>query len=344
MKRSAVIAAIAALLFAVTLSAQTTPTITPSSGPTAGGTEVILKGEFPTFPSDVYFGGVPALSTQRIDATTIKVVTPPHLPGPSRLTVFDYDMFVDLGLNFQFAGDPPPSYEAILLPLLIPPVHGAFGSEFHVDFRAAARGAGAARIYGLEPSCPLGVLCVPRELGDELLDPNSVGGELEPDSIKYNGTPGRIIYVPANDLQNLVLNLRVYDVTRDDQNFGTELPAIRVRDFDPKRIVLTGVPGDPRFRNTLRIYGATESTVKVTIGNGAPSEVHLQRAANDIFTPASATLTLPGTTDDSFRVTIEAEGVDTPVLPIPLPIWAFISVTNNDTQMITTITPQPRGN
>jgi len=341
-KRSA-FAVFVVLLFAATLSAQTPITITPSAGPTAGGTEVILTGDFPTWPSDVFFGGVPALSTQRIDAHTIKVVTPPHLPGPSRLTMFDYDLYFVLG-SFEFAGDPPPSYEAILLPLLIPPVHGAFGSEFHVDFRAASRGEGGVRIYGLAPFCPLGVLCLPRALNDEFLDPSDFDGELGPEAITYNGSPGRIVYVSATQLQNLAMNLRVYDVTRDDQNFGTELPVVRLRDFEPKRIVLTGVPGDVRFRNTLRIYGATESNVRVTVGNAAPMEVHLQRPTNDLFTPASATLTLPATADAFFRVTIEAEGIDTPVLPIPLPIWAFVSVTSNESQMITTITPQPRTN
>jgi hypothetical protein len=344
MIRRSAFAVFAVLLFAATLSAQTPTTITPASGPTAGGTEVLLTGDFPSWPSDVYFGGIPAASTVRVDAHTYRVVTPAHLPGSSRITVFDYDLFVDLGVTFEFTGEAPPSFEAILLPILTPPTRGAFGSEFHTDFRATSRDNQGVRIYGLQPRCDLGSPCLPVNYGDEPLDPSYFGGDLRPEDITYVGTPGRFIYVPVNSLSNLALNLRVYDSTRDDQNFGTEMPIVRLRDFEPKRLVLTGVPGDPRFRNTLRIYGASESNVGVRIGNGPTTQVHLQRGSDDSYTPAYAVLTLPPTTEPTFKVTIDAEGIDSPILPIPLPIWAFISVTNNDTQMITTITPQPRSN
>jgi hypothetical protein len=40
-------------------------------------------------------------------------------------------------------------------------------------------------------------------------------------------------------------------------------------------------------------------------------------------------------------VTVEAEPDFIPLLPIEIPLWAFITVTNNDTQAISTITPQP---
>ena len=41
------------------------------------------------------------------------------------------------------------------------------------------------------------------------------------------------------------------------------------------------------------------------------------------------------------RVTIDADPDFETLLPVDVPFWAMITVTNNDTQVISTITPQP---
>ncbi|HYC60469.1 MAG TPA: hypothetical protein VEK79_12970 [Thermoanaerobaculia bacterium] len=61
---------------------------------------------------------------------------------------------------------------------------------------------------------------------------------------------------------------------------------------------------DPRFRNTLRIYSTMQMRVSVAVGN----------------------------------VTILVEHL---TVPLPIQTWAFITVANNETQAISTITPQP---
>ena len=40
-------------------------------------------------------------------------------------------------------------------------------------------------------------------------------------------------------------------------------------------------------------------------------------------------------------MTIDAEADFQTLLPVEIPFWAFVTVTNNDTQVISTITPQP---
>jgi hypothetical protein len=60
--------------------------ITPSSGSTLGGTQVILSGSGLNRPSEVSFGGVPA-TIQSSGDTDIIVLTPPYLEGPVDVTV-----------------------------------------------------------------------------------------------------------------------------------------------------------------------------------------------------------------------------------------------------------------
>jgi hypothetical protein len=62
--------------------------------------------------------------------------------------------------------------------------------------------------------------------------------------------------------------------------------------------------------------------------------------SSDPFEPAYASFADFPVDAGTVRVTITVDPIIT-LLPVEVPIWAFITVTNNDTQAITTITPQP---
>ncbi|HUP60824.1 MAG TPA: IPT/TIG domain-containing protein [Thermoanaerobaculia bacterium] len=155
---------------------------------------------------------------------------------------------------------------------------------------------------------------------------------------------GRIFFVSKGHDKDLAGNIRVRDVTRQASSHGVEVPVVHRSEFTEETISLLGVPIDPRFRNTLRIYGLErgENFVNVTVG-GTLHQLPLV-GTSDLFTPAVITFTdfpqaaLTGALT-TITVTVDAprgaEGVGTP-------IWAFISVTNNETQEITTITPNLR--
>jgi hypothetical protein len=128
------------------------------------------------------------------------------------------------------------------------------------------------------------------------------------------------------------MNLRVHDVTRSDVNFGTEIPIVREGDWVNDHIVLTGVPTDSRFRNTLRIYGQEPFQAVVTIGNRAPVHLTLSQANGLFEVPYAIWGDFPRD-GAPVRVTIES-------VPNDVPMWAMITVTNNETQLISTITPQ----
>ncbi|HYC60471.1 MAG TPA: IPT/TIG domain-containing protein [Thermoanaerobaculia bacterium] len=320
------------LLATSPLAAQTNYTITPDNGPTSGGTHVTIKGDFGQWPYGVIFGGVSVPAT-RVDEHTLTAVTPPHMPGKVEVVIFEFDIGINTDLTFDYIGPVPDDYARLLLPVFTPPVHGAFGSLFFSNLRVLNYGGATASIYGLEMVCAP-ILCIPFE-GPFDLGPGSESTDFVP-----NGNPGRFVYVKKDQAVGLAMNLRVYDTTREALNFGTEIPIVREEEMPLNRVVFTGVPTDPRFRNTLRIYSTFPFTAIVTIGNRPPVRVRMSDT-NGIHDPSYAQFGDFPTDGNPVRVTIDAELDFQTLLPVDVPIWAMITVTNNETQMISTITPQP---
>ena len=327
--------------------AQTPYSITPNRGPAAGGQEVIIKGDFGQWPYAIIFGSA-AVTAERLDEHTLRAVTPPHPAGNVDIVIFEYDIGIDTGLTYTFRDDPMGALERVLLPIFTPPVQGGHGSEFRTDFRAKNLYENDHILtFGLIENCPIAPNCTwPSDLGFTF----GHGKELRPDDVIPWGEPGIFMYVPTEDAASLALQLRVYDVSRDATNFGTEIPVVREHEmFVDEEIVLLGVPTDPRFRNTLRIY-ATEPTV-VTLEihseelNGMTQErqVSLVRNASNAFVPAYAQIgDLPvGAGPLRLRIRVAAPPpIGSPVIAPPPAVWAFVTVTNNDTQHITVISPQ----
>jgi hypothetical protein len=331
--------ALLSLLATLPLLAETPLSISPSSGPTTGGTQVTIKGDFAFgfWSYGVFFGseGVPATV---VDAHTLVAIAPPNLPGVKEVSIFEYDLLLETPLTFEYFGGVPPAFERVLLPIFTEPVHGAFGSEFHTALRIVNSGPGHANMYGLRRSCQEDPFCPTDD--DEPYRPGSPDKEVRPEDVAYTGNPGRMLWIEKNDTVDMSFNLRVHDVTRSALNFGTEIPVVRENDWAINRIVLPGVPADPRFRNTLRIYGQFPFIAKVTVGDRAPVRLTLSDTTTLFDVPYAVFSDFP-ISSGPVRVTIEAESLVTPVGPSTIPMWAMITVTNNDTQLISTITPQP---
>jgi hypothetical protein len=233
-----------------------------------------------------------------------------------------------------FAADPFPS-ERILVPLLTEPVHGAYGSEFHTRLRIYNDFENEVTVQGIAPPCFLSAC---PSIPSTIIESGTEMGEIE-----LNGRPGRFLSVLAGPAQHLAFHLRVHDVTRTALNLGTEISVVREREMTTDKISLIGVPADPRFRNTLRIYatGATFLWVSFTDGVEKVQRTVTLEPGRDPFEPAYAMVSdFPAFTSGAQKITVTIE--PPPVLhPLPQPpFWAFISVTNNETQAITTITPQ----
>ena len=337
MKRTLI--ALFSLLLTSTAFAQLAPSITPNIGSTAGGEEVIIKGDFGTWPPSVRFGLISAPVAERLDPTTLRVITPPHLPGVVEITLFDYDMWISTGLHFEFVdGYPEAAYERVLLPILTPPVTGGYGSDFRSALSLMNRTDDEYLVlYGLFEECLF--LCPEPVIPSIELAPMEELG----DAVVNTGNPGRFIYLPREDRNDFVLQLRAYDISREPSNYGTEIPVVRDDEMRREPVTLLGVPTDPRFRSTLRIYAIDERAFDIRIegenGFVRESTVYAPSGAN-LFDPAYALFTDFPTGVGPVRVTITAlEPIVTPPA-IPTRFWAFISVTNNDTQHITVVSPQ----
>jgi hypothetical protein len=331
------------LLFclALPLSAQTQYTITPNHGPVAGGTQVTIKGSFGQWPYGVIFGSTHVPAT-RVDEQTLVATTPAHLPGVVTVTIFEYDIGISTDLTFTFEGNPEDAFERLLLPLYVHPIQGAFGSEFHTDFTARLESGEPLNIHGLRYPCI--VTCIPVSDQPYLLTRDTP--EANRDNTEPTGTPGAFLYVPKTRTGDVAMNLRAYDTSRSAENFGTELPIVRARDFTPReeQLSLVGIPSDPRFRQRLRIYGFGPFGASLLLevdGFNYHAEHRLEMEPNpDLFHPGYVEFSNFPVSAGPLRVTISVLSHTTSDVR-PFSYWAFVSVTNNETQHITTITPRP---
>lgn len=325
------------LFLFLTSSAFSLPVVTsvsPATSPVGGNIEVTIKGSGFTSDATVTFGGQPALVQTVLDEGTIVARTPAHLPGKTYVGVQQQNGAVSF--DFSFAGDPLTAFDRFLVPVFVPPVKGAFGSEFRTGLRLwNGHEVERLRIFGLQYPCA--ILCPQPNLGDvpvELLP----GARASGDGFEPLGTPGLFIYTRKG--ASLGSFLRVYDVSRNAANYGAEIRVVHQREFQDQRpLLFPGVPIDPRFRITLRIYSAGQSGALVSINGDEPRPLDVYGAT--LFQPSYAVFTdFPvgsGVIDVSVSPPFPPGGISPPIYPPP--IWAFITITNNDTQQITTMHP-----
>jgi hypothetical protein len=140
---------------------------------------------------------------------------------------------------------------------------------------------------------------------------------------------GTWLYTSQVDAEDIRFHLRVRDMSRQEQTFGTEIPVVSGAALHTT-IRLIDVPTDPRFRVTLRIYcpAIAQATVTVLPPNG---EVPLRTLHVPLNRGVAVLDPVSGLTEPSVRLVIDNGGG-------PFILWAFASVTNNDTQDVTTIT------
>jgi hypothetical protein len=182
----------------------------------------------------------------------------------------------------------------------------------------------------------------------------TVALQLAPGLAQFEGT---FLYVPEARDGEVDLTMRVRDVSRDAEGFGTEVPVVPQEDFKTS-IRLLDVPTDPRFRTLLRLYGDSEIAREVTVtvypmsGNQVLSQrvVWLEEGQglwdHHDFPFVAAYTRLDPLTDavrasGHARVRIHIDGMVVSRADPPLirPVWGFLSITNNVTQQVTTVTP-----
>jgi hypothetical protein len=342
--------------FSVPGHASVITSVFPTEGPVTGGTVVRIHGSGfapgcsncapPTTVPLVYFAGTRSPSVTYIDSNTIEAVTPHHLPGPVHLKIIEDGSLgqeeLTILLNaFTFVGEAEEAFDPVLFPIFMPPIDGAFGARFETKASVWNQTPGSSiMLYGLDTSCYL-FTPIRTALDPHLVNSNGLGQTLLTGCAP---STGRLFWMPKGS-GKLAANLRVGDVTRQAESHGVEIPVVPKDRFSEERITLLDIPVDPRYRHTLRIYSLRHAGAAVNVSvNGQFYRKLPLLGGMDRFDPTFAVLTefpsLPAG-QTSMLITIDTAGdYEGEILPA-FSIWAFMSITNNDTQQITTVTPQP---
>jgi hypothetical protein len=258
----------------------------------------------------------------------------------------------------------PATFEPMLVPVFWSGA-GAFGSQWSSTL--ILRNSGDTTIHLARPAVTNFPLCP--------TDPvNCIGpatAELGPGALSLldytlQDPAGAILYIPrpalVEDDQNLNVDLRVRDQSRSDDNLGTEVPVVRERNLrGTEPFQLLNVDVDSRYRTAIRFYdvhGFDGEAVVVRIDNAfgqrlVDTIVRLSRPAQQSFAadpfplrPAYAVISdlaaqFPQL-KSQVRVNVEIQ-FESPLIDPPYAYkhtYAFASITNNVTQMFTTVTPQ----
>lgn len=187
----------------------------------------------------------------------------------------------------------------------------------------------------------------------------------------YGAEQGGFIYVQRPYSDKVTVHLRIQDITRQPQGWGTEIPTIRERDLHESPFDLLDIPVDTAHRVNLRIYefdGHSNATATIRFFKTRPSttspigyrnNVPKDELVGEVTVPFAAKSSapfysgIPGPFNEvvSFGylemldISSSAFLSDTDRLRIEIEprtgdrVWGFATVTNNATQHVTIITP-----
>ena len=337
------------LLLTLPAAAQFAPditSVTPEIGPTSGGTTLTIRGNalyhgdcvlLICEPLRVFVGAREAEVLSK-SPTEIVVRTAPHSAGR-----FDVTLFRDIDNTRGVARDAFTFgliYERMLVPIVFPnDIAGANGSLWRTELSGFNSG-GANFLFG----DPLQTCQFPDGRCQWFVDRYR---PFTPNVPTDGHVPGRLLYAGGpGDPERVSIHARVRDVSRETESHGVEVPAVTEnRAYGPHEVIgLPRVPMGPLYRQKLRVYdleGARGRSVTVRLIVFGVGE--LARTLTTTSEPSNDYPLYPGYAELDLDTIPELAGATRADVSIETPyegkFWAFISVTNNATQQITTVTP-----
>ena len=342
--------------------------ISPNVGFSFGGTKITITGTDlmnPAVPCppppgsalpgsgtcsvEVYFGDTRG-HVSSASLTQLRVVAVPSADFKPvvdvRVVVIGKgEVTVPNGFRFDPLAEPgPENYTQYLLPIYVHRVPGAFGSLWSSEWTVYNNSLSDLQILGGFPLI--------------LADP-PISWIPPRMTLPVGAQPshqGAFIYVPNPLVESTTMSLRIRDVSDDAVSFGAELPIVPMRKFVATQMLID-VPNQPHYRATLRIYGAGAAPQTVGVKVFDPDfpnpisefTVLMEGIVNVQFDPmprdpsyAQIDLLTPELRAGNKPLRVEVDNLGANVSPPPPGIWAFISITNNNTQQVTTITPQDK--
>lgn len=306
--------------------------------------QLVIPGGAALCPQNACTLRVGTAAAEKSIAGADLVVTPPQLAaGLYDVTIerAGAEALVHRAGVYFFSRNAPPDlsvFERVLFPILTR-TPGANGSEWRTEAVLANPNAWEVETYNdIQP-----IVCVTYPCGERLRAKQVV---------KFDGGSyprGVALLVPRGEADRLPFALRARDTSRLAEGFGTEIPVVReehmIRDA---QIVLPDVPLAAKYRAKLRVYAfdpfptnAGPAAVATLVRAGrTPTKIGAQMTRecsprNCPSTPVYAEMDIPnGPADERVDVYVE--------LPEESIGWAFITVTNNETQEVTIVTPGGR--
>jgi len=184
-----------------------------------------------------------------------------------------------------------------------------------------------------------------------------LAGETRVFSDPFNGSPlalatGLVLRLqpPVNGTADVHFNFRVRDLSRQASTWGTELPVVRGSEFTAAPIELLNLPTGSTFRFTVRVYAidgpdslAARARVYDLLSGSVLRDVPLtlQRSSQAAFFPAyfPAYAQLDSLSSDLSNLGTDRIGIEISATDPTQALWAFATVTNNESQHVTTVTP-----
>ena len=217
-----------------------------------------------------------------------------------------------------------PSFERILVPTAFRG-RGAFGSEWRTDVFARNTAIHRMPLFGIA-------------------DVDS-GSSVNVVERLPNDDRGTFLFVDRASARSLALAGFIRDVSHDGARWGVELPLVREEDFRRYVLDFAAVPMDRNARATLRIYALDTTNVDFAViisgtANEILRQISVTASSPDETRPAYASLSLSSTGLEDQTATITIYPMSSSSESRFASFWAFVTVTNNDTQHVTIITPQ----
>jgi hypothetical protein len=335
-------------LYTQTLTVRSRPfKIAPQFGP--AGTEVVITG-LPLIENCGIAGcrewGVLWGTGRATDARMTErglVATVPNGANSSNVTVELPDhTSITFTNGWHYNNDVEFDFDRVLFPINFTG-KGAHGSDWHTDVvirNDAPITIATEPLFWLDPSSPV--------LPPMQAIPPGAKGNL-PEEPRDGG---KILYVPRDLESSFAYASHAVDRSRSATDLGTEVPVVRAEDT-ANEIRLLDVPVDARYRAKLRIYdfdGTNAARALLTLRNpasnaplvtmwipltGAPVCVGVFPCFPD--RPSFAAIDLEQIPQlrgvETVDVWLQADTND-------VRLWAFVSVTNNETQSVTLHSPQ----
>ncbi|HEV7239281.1 MAG TPA: hypothetical protein VGQ36_08585 [Thermoanaerobaculia bacterium] len=237
----------------------------------------------------------------------------------------------------------PEDYTRLLIPVTAIAVTGAYGSVWTTEW-AMYNGSGE-NLYVIGPF-PYLYLSPPVQ--DNTVDLGATKRLILNEAAP--GFDGAFVYVPTADVETLPMSLRVRDTSVNSQSYGTSIPIIRPAGFKPT-VHLIDVPTDPAYRTMLRIYGIGPEPQVVRLEIYTPDgrspieqrdvvlHVHERVGLEEVPRPTYAQLDPLSDSvrnaGQKVRLAISVSESDAATRPV----WAFVSISHNQTQQVTTVVP-----